>query len=115
MCGIFGQIGSSPAGEKCGDELRHRGPDDGGQNAFALWDHRNRRLLMATDHLGKKPLFYSYDGRKVVFASEIKAILKAGIPAELDPAALHDYLTYLYFPYPSTAFKHVRKMAPGSA
>ena len=86
-----------------------------GMFAFALWDQRQRRLLLATDHLGKKPLFYSHDGRKFVFASEIKAILKAGVPAELDPVALHDYLTYLYFPYPSTAFRHVRKMPPGSA
>jgi asparagine synthase (glutamine-hydrolysing) len=86
-----------------------------GMFAFALWDHRHRRMLLATDHMGKKPLFYSHDGRKFVFASEIKAILKAGVPAELDPVAMHDYLTYLYFPYPSTAFKHVRKMAPGSA
>jgi asparagine synthase (glutamine-hydrolysing) len=206
MCGIFGQIGSSPADEKCGLELHHRGPDDGGQKyfalsqgsvwvslqhrrlsiidlssaghqpmcnedesvwitfngeiynfqelrtqlvaaghcfrshtdtevivhgyeewgnevvtklrgmfSFAIWNQRSRRMLLATDHLGKKPLFYSHNGRKFVFASEIKAILKAGVPAELDPVALHDYLTYLYFPYPSTAFKHIRKMAPGSA
>src|SRR6476661_7032091 len=136
MCGIFGQIGSSPADEKCGLELRHRGPDDGGLKYFALSDgsvwvslqHRrlsiidlssagHQRMLLATDHMGKKPLFYSHTeaGRKFVFASEIKAILKSGTPAEPDPVALHDYLTYLYFPYPSTAFKHVRKMAPGSA
>ena len=86
-----------------------------GMFAFAIWDHRKRRMLLATDHLGKKPLFYSDNCPKMVFASEIKAILKAGVPAELDPVALHDYLTYLYFPYPSTAFKHVRKMGPGSA
>jgi asparagine synthase (glutamine-hydrolysing) len=86
-----------------------------GMFSFALWDQRLRKMLMATDHLGKKPLFYSLASRRLVFASEIKAILKAGIPAELDPVALHDYLTYLYFPYPSTAYKHVRKMAPGSA
>src|SRR5260370_10085633 len=85
--------------------------------AFAIWDQRHRRMLLATDHLGKKPLFYSHNdaGRKFVFASEIKAILQAGVPAELDPVAMHDYLTYLYFPYPSHAFKHVRKMPPGSA
>src|SRR6267142_5343078 len=86
-----------------------------GMFTFALWDNRQRRMLLATDHLGKKPLFYSHDSRKFTFASEIKALLKAGVPAELDPVALHDYLTYLYFPYPSTAFKHIRKMAPGSA
>ncbi len=83
--------------------------------AFSLWDHRNRRMLLATDHMGKKPLFYSHNGREFIFASEIKAILKAGVTAELDPVALHDYLTYLYFPYPSTAYKQIRKMAPGSA
>ena len=86
-----------------------------GMFAFALWNQRLRKMLLATDHLGKKPLFYSFAGRRLVFASEIKAILKAGVPAELDPVALHDYLTYLYFPYPATAYKHVRKMAPGSA
>ena len=52
---------------------------------------------------------------EIGFCLEIKAVLKAGVPAEPDPVALHDYLTYLYFPYPSTAYKHVRKMAPGSA
>src|SRR5262249_20730303 len=83
--------------------------------AFALWDRRRMRLLLATDHLGKKPIFYSLVGRKFIFGSEIKALLKAGVPVELDPVALHDYLTYLYFPYPSTAFKHIRKLGPSTA
>jgi len=86
-----------------------------GMFAFAIWDDRNKRMLAATDHLGKKPLFYSFDGRTFVFGSEIKALLKAGVSNEPDPVALHDYLTYLYFPYPATAFKHVRKLGPGMA
>src|ERR1043166_1938609 len=162
MCGIVGQIGSSPAEEKCGLQLHHRRPDDAGLKycplsngsvwvslqhrrlsiidlssaghqpmcnedetswitfngeiynfqelraellaaghqfrsttdseviihgyeqwgndllrrlrgmfSFAIWDQRLRRMLLAIDHLGKKPLFYAYDGRKLVFASEI--------------------------------------------
>jgi asparagine synthase (glutamine-hydrolysing) len=204
MCGIFGQIGDSPADEKCGLTLKHRGPDDSGLKyfvvpdlsiwvslqqrrlsiidlssaghqpmcnedesiwiifngeiynfqelrqellaeghrfrsntdteviihgyeqwgndvlrrlrgmfAFAIWDNRRQRMFLATDHLGKKPLFYAFDGRTFVFGSEIKALLKAGVSNEPDPVALHDYLTYLYFPYPATAFKHIRKLGPG--
>jgi asparagine synthase (glutamine-hydrolysing) len=204
MCGIFGQIGDSPADEKCGLTLKHRGPDDSGLKyfvvpdlsiwvslqqrrlsiidlssaghqpmcnedesiwiifngeiynfqelrqellaeghrfrsntdteviihgyeqwgndvlrrlrgmfAFAIWDNRRQRMFLATDHLGKKPLFYAFDGRSFVFGSEIKALLKAGVSNEPDPVALHDYLTYLYFPYPATAFKHIRKLGPG--
>lgn len=86
-----------------------------GMFALALWDDRNHRMLLATDHLGKKPLFYFQDARRFVFASEIKSLLWAGVPAQLDPEALHDYLTYLYFPYPCSAFKGVRKLAPSSA
>jgi asparagine synthase (glutamine-hydrolysing) len=204
MCGIFGQIGDSPADEKCGLTLKHRGPDDSGLKyfvvpdlsiwvslqqrrlsiidlssaghqpmcnedesiwiifngeiynfqelrqellaeghrfrsntdteviihgyeqwgndvvrrlrgmfAFAIWDNRRQRMFLATDHLGKKPLFYAFDGHTFVFGSEIKALLKAGVSNEPDPVALHDYLTYLYFPYPATAFKHIRKLGPG--
>jgi len=181
MCGIFGQIGNSPANEKCGLALKHRGPDDGGLKyfvvpdrsiwvslqqrrlsiidlssaghqpmcnedesiwiifngeiynfhelrqellaaghtfrsntdteviihgyeqwgnevvrrlrgmfAFAIWDNRRQQMFLATDHLGKKPLFYFFDGRTFVFGSEIKALLKAGVSNEPDPVALHD-------------------------
>ncbi|HEX2329277.1 MAG TPA: asparagine synthase (glutamine-hydrolyzing), partial [Candidatus Angelobacter sp.] len=206
MCGIFGKIGGSPADEKCGLELKHRGPDDGGMKyfvlpelavwvslqhrrlsiidlsslghqpmcnedesvwitfngeiynfqelrqeliaeghtfrsgsdtevivhgyeqwgkdvmkrlrgmfSFAIWDKRHKRMLLATDHLGKKPLFYSFNDKQFVFGSEIKALLKAGVSNEPDPVALHDYLTYLYFPYPSTAYKEIRKLGPSMA
>ena len=61
-----------------------------GMFALALWDARRRRLLLARDPFGKKPLYYWHDARRFVFGSEIKALLAAGVPAELDeqrPAA----------------------------
>ncbi len=88
-----------------------------GMFAFAIWDNRHRRMLLATDHLGKKPLvLFAIDGAaSLSFASEIKAILKAGVPRSLIRSPCMTISLILYFPYPSTAFKHVRKMAPGSA
>ena len=86
-----------------------------GMFAFAIWDGRRRRILLARDRVGKKPLFYYYDGRRLFFGSEIKSILATGeISAELDPVALHDYLTYLYFPPPRTAFKGIAKLPPAT-
>lgn len=86
-----------------------------GMFAFAIWDGRLRRILLARDRVGKKPLFYHYDGRRFFFGSEIKSILATGeVPAELDPVALHDYLTYLYFPPPRTAFKNIAKLPPAT-
>ncbi len=85
-----------------------------GMFAFALWDQRRSRLLLARDRLGKKPIFYYSDGERLVFGSEIKTILAAGVKTEPDPVALHDYLTYLYFPYPKTAFKNIVKMPPAT-
>lgn len=84
-----------------------------GMFAFALWDSRNQRLLLARDRLGKKPLKYSIDRERIVFASELKAILALdGVPREEDPAAIHQYLTYGYCPDPLTGFKQIRKLPP---
>lgn len=86
-----------------------------GMFAFALWDGRRKRMLVARDRIGKKPLFYACDGRQLFLGSEIKSILASGrIPVELDPVALHDYLTYLYFPAPRTAYKNIVKLPPAS-
>jgi asparagine synthase (glutamine-hydrolysing) len=86
-----------------------------GMFAFAIWDGPQKRMLIARDRVGKKPLFYFCDGQKLVFASEIKAILASGaVQAEVDPTSLHDYLTYLYFPTPRTAYKNIFKLPPAT-
>lgn len=85
-----------------------------GMFAFALWDHPRRRLLLARDRLGIKPLFYSWEeGRHLLFGSEIKALLAAGISRRPDYQALYDYLSLMYVPTPATAFAAVRKLPPG--
>lgn len=86
-----------------------------GMFAFALWNDQSRELLLARDRLGKKPLFYSYDGRSFIFGSEIKAILTAmDRTPEIDHEALDDYLTYLYVPYPRTMFRGIWQLPPGA-
>jgi asparagine synthase (glutamine-hydrolysing) len=93
-------------GEACFAELR-------GMFGIALWDRRRKRLLLARDRVGKKPLFYSWDGRKLVFGSEIKAIKAAGeFNSEMDPEALSDYFSYGYIPAPKTIYRRVRKLRP---
>jgi asparagine synthase (glutamine-hydrolysing) len=69
---------------------------------------------VARDHFGVKPFYYFHDGKRFAFASEIKALLQAsGIEAELDPASLHQYLTFLWVPDPKTMFRHILKLPAG--
>jgi asparagine synthase (glutamine-hydrolysing) len=84
-----------------------------GMFAFALWDRTRRRLLLARDHFGQKPLFYTEQGGKFTFASEIKALL-ADDPslAELSPRALDQYLTMRFVQPPETFFSRVRALPP---
>jgi len=94
-------------GERCVNYLR-------GMFAFAIWDRETKQLFLARDRVGIKPLYYYWNGRKFLFASEIKAILQdPAIRRELDPCALDDYLTYLYIPAPKTIFQSIRKLLPG--
>jgi asparagine synthase (glutamine-hydrolysing) len=84
--------------------------------AFALWDRRNRSLLIARDGLGVKPLYYAQAAAGVAFASEIKALLYLAPDArQLDMAALHRYLSFLWCPGEGTPLQSVRKLAPGEA
>lgn len=85
-----------------------------GMFAFALWDIKRRRLLLARDRMGEKPLYlYEREGQ-LVFASELKAILSSGlIPFQLDPAAIDLYFHYQYVPEPATPIKGVRKLDAG--
>ena len=86
-----------------------------GMFAFALWDTRRKRLWIARDRLGIKPLCYYWDGQRLVFGSEIKAILcDPDVPREIDFEALDLYLTLNYIPAPWTIFKNIRKLNPGS-
>lgn len=91
-------------GVDCVDHLR-------GMFAFALWDERRRRLLLARDPMGEKPLYlYERDGQ-ILFASEMKALLRSGaVPFELDPSAIDCYFHYQYVPEPRTAIRGVRKL-----
>jgi asparagine synthase (glutamine-hydrolysing) len=84
-----------------------------GMFAFALWDGGRRRLLLARDRTGKKPLYYRLDGDGIAFASEPKAFLAdPSFEARPDVAALSDYLTYHYVPAPGSAFAGVRRVPP---
>jgi asparagine synthase (glutamine-hydrolysing) len=85
-----------------------------GMFAIALWDGRSRTLHLVRDRLGVKPLYYSVDGRKVVFASEIKAILASGfIGREVNARAMWDFMTYRYVPAPETIWSKIFKLKPG--
>jgi asparagine synthase (glutamine-hydrolysing) len=206
MCGFYGEISDHPAALECGRVIRHRGPDDAGDQVFelqelgrfislyhrrlsiidlseagrqpmtnedgtiwlvfngeiynfqdlrkqlvdlghkfqsktdtetmvhgyeewgedlfarlhgmfalAIWDKKKRRLVLARDRIGKKPLFYYSDGGKFLFGSEIKSLLASGeVPVRPDLEGLHDYLTYLYFPAPRTAFAGICKLPPAT-
>ena len=86
-----------------------------GMFAFALWDERKRRLLLARDRFGQKPLLYAKTADGLTFASEIKALLQdSTISCDVDEGALHHYLTYGYVPTPHTAFRQIRKLPPAS-
>jgi len=85
-----------------------------GMFAFALWDETRQKLLIARDRLGKKPLHYALHREKLYFASEIKSILAVAPElAEVDRAALLQYMYLGYIPDPATAFVGIHKLPPG--
>jgi asparagine synthase (glutamine-hydrolysing) len=84
-----------------------------GMFSFALWDSRRKRLFIARDRVGKKPLFYSFRGGVLSFASELRALSQdPGVPSEIDPEAIDAYLAYGYIPAPLSIFRDVRKLPP---
>jgi len=93
-------------GPGCVDHLR-------GMFAFAIWDDRNRRLFLARDRIGQKPLFYRQEADRLLFASELKSLLQVpDAPRELDPRAVDEYLTYQYVPDPHCILKGYAKLPP---
>ena len=87
-----------------------------GQFAFALWDAEEGCLLLARDAYGMKPLYVRHDDDGFYFASEIKALLSIqGAESEFDSDAIWTYMRFRYTPWPSTMFKGITKMPPGSA
>jgi len=95
-------------GEGCVEHLR-------GMFAFAVWDSRARRLFVARDRAGEKPLYYTVtEGGTFVFGSELKCLLEhAEVRRDVDPEALDAYLTFGYVPDPLTVFRGVEKLPPG--
>ncbi len=93
-------------GPDCVDHLR-------GQFAFAIWDEREQRLLLARDRLGQKPLYYTQHNGSFYFGSELKCLLQIpGLPRRVHLPAIHHYLTLMYIPDPWTAFEGIYKLPP---
>jgi asparagine synthase (glutamine-hydrolysing) len=93
-------------GEGCLNRLR-------GMFAFGILDLASRRLFLARDRLGKKPLYYRVAPEGFQFASELKAIIAdPGVPRRIDPVALAQYLTYGYIPAPHTIYQGIWKLPP---
>ena len=85
-----------------------------GMFAFAVWDERQRRLFMARDRVGIKPLYYARTATSLLFASEIKALMEdPALPRALDPRAIDRFLTYYYLPGEDTLFEGIHRLAPG--
>ena len=85
-----------------------------GMFAIALWDAPRRRLVLARDRLGKKPLLYADLGDRLVFGSEVSALLAhPAVPRDVDRAGLLGFLTYQCVPAPRTGFAAIRKLPPG--
>ena len=94
-------------GPECVRELR-------GMFAFALWDSNRRRLFVARDRVGIKPLYYACSGKAFHFASELKGLITdPTINRDLDPFALRSFLSFNYVPGEATLFRAIRKLLPG--
>lgn len=86
-----------------------------GMFAFALWDEPDRRLVLARDRTGKKPLYIYEDDQRVIFASEIKAILAhPGVDSRMSPEAVPQFLSHGYVPTPRTFYARIRKLPPAT-
>ncbi len=94
-------------GEACVEHLR-------GMFAFALWDSRQQKLMLARDRVGKKPLYFADVCGSLIFGSELKALLvHPAMSGEIDPLAVADYFSYQFVPAPKTIYARARKLRAG--
>src|SRR5690554_2815359 len=94
-------------GARCLDRLN-------GMFSISIWDTISKKLFLARDRLGKKPLYYYYDGQQFIFGSEIKALLEVPtIRTELRTDAVKDFFAYQYVPDPKTIYRNIYKLPPG--
>jgi asparagine synthase (glutamine-hydrolysing) len=84
-----------------------------GMFGVAVWDTRRKTLTLARDRLGIKPLYYTANTKRLLFGSELKAILADGVDRQIDLQAVHDYLSFNYVPGPRTIFKEIRSLPAG--
>ena len=85
-----------------------------GAFAVAVWDNRSRRLFLARDRAGERPLFFTFKDGMIRFATELAALVSSGASAAtLNPEAIHQYLQLGIFPSPGTPFRDIQKVAPG--
>lgn len=84
-----------------------------GMFGIALWDEKKKKLILARDRVGIKPLHYAVLSDRILFGSEIKSILRDNVPRDIDLEALHHYLSLNYVPAPHTMFKGIKKLEPG--
>jgi len=98
--------------EEWGDDALSR---FNGMFGLAIWDAQRRRLLLARDPFGVKPLYYHHDDRRLLFGSEVRTILTdPGVPRTVDLTALDHFLRFTFVPAPRTAFAGILKLRPGS-
>lgn len=84
-----------------------------GMYAYAIWDTRKKKLLLARDRFGKKPLYYATVGGNLYFASELKSLYALGLPLDNDDEAIRLYFQFSFVPDPWTPFRQIRKLPPG--
>lgn len=96
------------AGADCVKSLR-------GMFAIALWDKKQKTLLLARDRMGEKPLYLYTDRHRLLFASELRTLLASElVPKEITPEAVNQFFRYQYIPDPDTLIKNVRKVVPAT-
>jgi len=94
-------------GDRCVEYFR-------GMFAFAIWDDKKRRLIIARDRLGIKQIYYYHDDNKFIFSSEIKGIFNfPNIEKKMDPTSLSDYFSFLYVPSPKTIYSNILQIPAG--